>query len=180
MFSTLGDIMMHVEDIMSTSGDFNTFGDIMSISWWVSWIMSTLADVQYIGIFNRKWKVFTNLLPHMHHDIPTMYWTSSDVFIISLNALMISFDVLMVSPNVLMVFPRCTKHLLMYGTSPMYWTHVIQGDITISFQLAWHIVVTIHNLVIIIILNDYKIASTEIPWRHRINTIWHGLFLNCH
>ena len=33
-------------------------------------IMSTSGDVQYIRVFNRNRKVFTNLLPHMHHDIP--------------------------------------------------------------------------------------------------------------
>ena len=37
--------------------------------------MSTSGDVQYIGVFNRK--VFTNLLPHMHHDIPPMYYSTS-------------------------------------------------------------------------------------------------------
>ena len=31
------------------------------------------------------------------------------------------------------------------------------------FQLARHIVVTINNCGLIIILNDYKIAGTEIP-----------------
>ena len=36
MFSTLGDIMMHVGDIMMHVGD----------------IMSTLGDVLYIGVFN--------------------------------------------------------------------------------------------------------------------------------
>ena len=44
-------------------------------------IMNTLGDAHYIGVFNRNWKVFTHLLPHMHHDIlpiywvPPMYWT---------------------------------------------------------------------------------------------------------
>ena len=95
--------------------------------------MSTSEDVQYIGVFNRNWKDFIKLLPHMYHDtlrctehppmyswypphsswIPPMYWTSPDV-------LMISPDVLMVSPDVLNT-PRCTEH------PPMYWTHIIQG-----------------------------------------------------
>ena len=47
VFSTSGDIMMHVGDTMSTSG-----------------------DVQYIGVFKINWKAFINLLPHIHHDIP--------------------------------------------------------------------------------------------------------------
>ena len=38
MFSTSGDIMIHVGDTMSTLGD----------------IMSTSGDVQYIGVFNRN------------------------------------------------------------------------------------------------------------------------------
>ena len=49
---------------MSTSGDImSTSGDIMSTS----------GDVQYIGVFNRNWKDFIKLLPHMYHDIPPMY-----------------------------------------------------------------------------------------------------------
>ena len=35
--------------------------------------------------------------------------------------------------------------------------------VTISFQQAWHIVITINNLGLIIILNDYKIDGAEIP-----------------
>ena len=45
MFSTSGDIMMHVRDTLSTSGDaMSTLEDIMSTS----------GDVQYIGVFNRN------------------------------------------------------------------------------------------------------------------------------
>ena len=36
-------------------------------------IMSTLRDVQYIGVFNKNQKSFMNLLSHMNHDIPPMY-----------------------------------------------------------------------------------------------------------
>ena len=67
--------------------------------------------------------------PHIHHDIPLMYWTSS-------NVLMISPDVLMISPQCthdipfmywtppdVLNIPRCTEHL------PMYWTHIIQGEV---------------------------------------------------
>ena len=57
-------------DIMSTSGDIlSTLGNIMST---LDDTMSTLGDVQYIKVFNRNWKVFINLLPHMYH-IPLMY-----------------------------------------------------------------------------------------------------------
>ena len=54
--STSGDIMSTSGDIMSTSGGYHEY----------------IGDVQYIGLFNRIRKVFTNLLPHMHH-MPPMY-----------------------------------------------------------------------------------------------------------
>ena len=75
-------------DTMSTSGVFSTSGGYhdacggipwvhQGISWcmWgITWVhrgmFSTSGDVQYIGVFTRNWKVFTNLLPYMHHDIP--------------------------------------------------------------------------------------------------------------
>ena len=34
--------------------------------WHVGDIISTLGDVQYIGVINRNWKAFVTL----HHDIP--------------------------------------------------------------------------------------------------------------
>ena len=46
MFSTVGDIMINVEDILSTVGVFSTVGDIMST---VGVILSTVGDVQYRG-----------------------------------------------------------------------------------------------------------------------------------
>ena len=50
---------------MSTSGNVQYIGgDIMTT---LGDIMSTSGDVQYNRGFQ---KVFTNLLPHMHHDIP--------------------------------------------------------------------------------------------------------------
>ena len=77
---------VHRGDTMSTRGiSWVHRGDIMSIS----------GDVQYIGVFNRNWKDFIKLLPH----IPPMYWTSLDV---------------------LMISPRCT-----HGIPPMYWTSLM-------------------------------------------------------
>ena len=79
-------------------------------------IMSTSGDVQYIGVFNRNWKDFIKLLPHMYHDIPPMYWTS---------------------PHVLMISPRCTHGIPpMYWTSPMYWTQIVQGGFTFVLNLG--------------------------------------------
>ena len=138
----IGGCSVQWRDTMSTSGGYHEH--IGGISWahrgmfstsgipWVHqgipWvhrgdIMSTLGDVQYIGVFNRDWKVFTNLLPHMHHDIPPMYWTSS-------NVLMISPNVLMVSPNVLNI-PWCTHDIphMHHDIPPMYWTLRCTHDI---------------------------------------------------
>ena len=90
-----GVLWVHRGDIMSTSGDVQ----YIRVD-----IMSTSGDVQYIGVFNRNWKDFINLLPHMHHAIPrctehpTMYsWYP---------------------PDVLMVSPKCTEHLPMYSWYP--------------------------------------------------------------
>ena len=152
-----GDIMRG--DIMSTSGGYHEYiggiswvhrGDIMSTSGGISWVhrgmFSTSGDVQYIGVFNRNWKDFIKLLPHMYHDIPPMYWTSPDVLMISPrcthgippmywtspDVLMVSPhvhhdippmywtspDVLMISPRCTHGIPRCTEHPPMYWTSP--------------------------------------------------------------
>ena len=114
MFSTLGRYHEYIGDIMSTSG-----------------------DVQYIGVFNRNWKVFTSLLPDMYHDITPMYWTSPDVLMISPDVLMVSPwcihgiplmhwtspDVVMISPHMYHDIPQCTEHPPMYSWyPPMYWT----------------------------------------------------------
>ena len=116
-------------DTMSTLGRYHEY--IEGISLVHRGMFSTSRDVQYIRDFNRNWKVFTNLLPHMHHyiprcthdiprcthdipevlmispwcthGIPPMYWTSPDV-------LMISPACIMVSPTCIMVSPRCTEH----------------------------------------------------------------------
>ena len=99
--STSGDIMSTSGDIMSTSGGYHEYTGGCSVHWGM---FSTL------GFSNRNWKVFTNSLPHMHHDTPLMYWTS---------------------PDVLMIFPRCTHDIphmhhdiphMHYDIPPMYWT----------------------------------------------------------
>ena len=46
VFSTMGDIMINVGDILSTVGVFSTVGDIMST---VRVILSTMGNVQYHG-----------------------------------------------------------------------------------------------------------------------------------
>ena len=132
----IGGCSVHQRDTMSISGDIQYIGGLPWVHQGISWVhwqmVSTLGDVQYIGVFNRNWKEFIKLLPHMYNDIPLMYWTSS-------NVLMISQDVLMVSlqctehpgsthdippmyswypPNVLMISPLCTEHPPMYWTSP--------------------------------------------------------------
>ena len=48
VFSTMGDIMMRVGDILSTMGDFSTMRDSM-INVGDSDILSTVGDVQYYG-----------------------------------------------------------------------------------------------------------------------------------
>ena len=62
---------------MSTWGMFSTSGGyheyIGGYHEYIGDIMSTSGDVQYIGVFNRNWKDFIKLLPHMYHDIPPMY-----------------------------------------------------------------------------------------------------------
>ena len=90
-----------------------------------------MGDVQYIGVFNINSKVFINLLPHMHHDVPwcTEYppvyswyppqcthgipWCTHDI------------------PQCTYVILRCTEHPPMYSWYPpdvlmaspqMYWT----------------------------------------------------------
>ena len=64
-------------------------------------------------------------IPRCTHGIPPMYWTPPDVLMISLRC---THDIpLMYSwypPDVLNT-PRCTEH------PPMYWTHIIQGDVAV-------------------------------------------------
>ena len=76
--------------------------------WGIPWVhqgmFSTLGDAQYLGVFNRNWQVFTNLLPHIHHDIP---WCTE-------HPLMYSWY----PPDVLMASPRCTERPPMYSWYP--------------------------------------------------------------
>ena len=148
------------EDNMSTSGGYHEYIGGCSVHQGISWCMWGYHEyikgyheyirgiyeyirriswvhrgiLQYTEVFNRNWKVFTNLLPHMHYDFPhctehtpmyswyslmyswypPMYWTS--------------VDVLMISPTCIMISPRYTEHPL------MYWTHIIQGDSFFSCQ----------------------------------------------
>ena len=152
VFSSLG---IHRGDIMIR-------GDTMSTSGGISWvhrgdIMSTSGDVQYIGVFNRNWKDFIKLLPHMYHDIPPMYWTSPDVLMISPRCThgippmyWTSPDVLMVSPTFIMISPWCTEHPPMYlwyppdvlmvsprctEHPPMYWT---SPDVLNTHYTGWY------------------------------------------
>ena len=128
---------VHRGDTMSTSGRYHEYIGGFSVHWGIPWCMwgipclhrgmfstlgdfSTLRDVQYNGVFNRNWKVFTNLLPHMHHDIPrctehpSMYsWYPPDVLNI---------------PGCTHDMPRCTEH------SPMYW---ISPDILNTHYTGW-------------------------------------------
>ena len=159
---------VHQGDIMSPSGGVEYIRGISWCMWGISWVhlgcsvhrgiswciwgipwihwgmFSTSGGYhEYIGVFNRNWKVITNLLPHMHHDIPPMYWTSP----------MYSWY----PPRCTHGIPRCTEHPPMYSWypptwswyppdvlntpsvltisppmyswyPPMYWTHIIQGD----------------------------------------------------
>ena len=141
---------VHRRDTMSTLGDVQYIGGVpwvhRGIPWvhrGISWvhqgdIMSTSGDVQYIRVFNRNWKDFIKLLPHMYHDIPPMYWTSPDVLMIFPDVLMVSLrftehppmyswyppTFIMISswctehPQCTHDIPRCTEHPLMYWTSP--------------------------------------------------------------
>ena len=68
---------VHWGDIMSTSGDTT----------------STLGDVQYIGVFNRNWKVFTNLLPICVMISPSV-----------LNIPQCTYDI----PTCILISPQCT------------------------------------------------------------------------
>ena len=153
MFSTSGGYHEHIGgipwahrgDTMSTSGVFSTSGGyhdacggyheyIGGCSVHRRDTVSTLGGYhEYIGVFNRNWKVFTNLLPHMHHDIsrcthdiplmyswyppmnswyPLMYWTPPYVLMISP---LCTHDILPIyswyPPDVLNI-PRCTEHAI--------------------------------------------------------------------
>ena len=52
VFSTVGNIMSTVRDILSTVGVFSTMGDIMST---MGVILSTVGDVQYCGGCSVPW-----------------------------------------------------------------------------------------------------------------------------
>ena len=151
--STSGDTMSTSGDTMSTSGDVQYIGGIS----WCMWgdTMSTSGDVQYIrGISWYMWG--SNLIKSFQFLLKTpMYWTFPDVLMISPRCThdilpMYSWyppNVLMVSPrcthgispmywtphDVLMISPRCTHGIPpMYWMPPMYWTHIIQGDTSMS------------------------------------------------
>ena len=162
-----GDIMIRVGDTMSTWGMFSTSGGYHVYIGGISWvhrgdIMSTSGDVQYIGVFNRNWKDFIKLLPHVYHDIPPMYWTSPDVLMISPRCThgippmyWTSPDVLMVSPHihhdippmywtspdVLMIssdvlnIPRCTEHTLYRVDSIPFLGHPVHGNYLEQFRI---------------------------------------------
>ena len=66
--------------------------------------------------FQCKSEAFINLLSHMNHDIPPMYWTPLMYW---------TPPMYWTSPNVLNIF-QCTEHPLMYST------HIMQGE---SFQI---------------------------------------------
>ena len=129
-----GDTMSILGDAMSTSGDTMSTSGIPWVHRGISWvhrgIMSTSGGIQYVGVFNINWETFVTLLPHMHHDILPMYWTSPNVLMISPRCTHgISPMYSWYAPDVLMVSPRCTEH------PPMYWTHIIQGDLTRPYQI---------------------------------------------
>ena len=71
--------------MFSTSGVFSTLGDIMS----------TLGDVQYIGV---------DIMMHVGEQGDK----SLSIYIENPNVLMISLTCIMISPNVLMISPQCT------------------------------------------------------------------------
>ena len=78
---------------MSTSGDGQyTGGNHVHVGGYHVYIGGCSVQQR----FQYKWKAFINLLPHMHHDIRPMYWTS---------------------PDGLMISPRCTHDIpLIYST----------------------------------------------------------------
>ena len=151
--------------VFSTSRGYHEY--IGGISWVHRRMFSTFGNVQYIEVFNRNWKDFIKLLPHMYHDILPMYWTSPDVLMISPRCThdippmyWTSPDVLNI-PRCIMVSPRCTEHPPMYSWyppmyswyppdvlntprctehPPMYWTHIIQGDCDIQKKFTWGVI----------------------------------------
>ena len=117
MFSTSGDtmstwgiswvhqgyIMMHVRE----QGD-KAFQFILKTPMYWTPLGVLMISPTCIMIFSQctehPWS--THDIPHMHHDIPPMYWTP----------LMYSWyppDVLMISPRCTRGIPRCTEHTLM-------------------------------------------------------------------
>ena len=137
---------VHRGDIMSTLGDVQYIGGISWYVWGIPWVhrgyheyiggiswvhrgmFSTWGDVQYIGVFNRNWKDFIKLLPHIIMislrctEHPPMYsWYPPDVLIVSLRCTehppMYSWyppTFIMIPPDVLNI-PRCTHDI-----PPMY------------------------------------------------------------
>ena len=155
----IGGISWVHRGLFSTSGDImSTSGDIISTSGGISWVHRGWYH-EYIGVFSRNWKTFIDLLPHMRHDIAPMYYTSPDVFMISPRR---THDIPPMyswyPADVLMVSPRCTEHPPTYSWytpmyswyppdvlntlpctehPPMYWIHIIQGDLC-SFSITKH------------------------------------------
>ena len=125
---------VHRRDIMCTSGGYHEYIGGCSVQWRDT--MMHLGEYhEYIGGFSvrqrdtmihveryhdsyggkpcvhrgfqYKPKAFINLLPHMNHDIPSMYsWYTSDV----LNMPQCTHDI----PHVNHEFLRRTEHTLMY------------------------------------------------------------------
>ena len=96
MFSTSGDIMMHVgEQVDKNLSIFIENPNVLNIP-------RCTHDIPRCT--------------HGTHGIPPMYWTSPDVLMVSPTCIMIS-PMYWTSPDVLMISPLCT-----YGSPPMYWT----------------------------------------------------------
>ena len=121
----IGGCSVHRRDTMSTSGGYHEYiGGIGGISWYMwgdeyggiqyiggcsvppEFIMISLRCTEHPPMYSWMYSWYpsdvlniprcTHGIPHVHHDIPPMYWTS---------------------PDVLMISPWCT-----HGIPPMYWT----------------------------------------------------------
>ena len=128
MFSTLGDIMMHVGDTMSTLGDVQYIRGyheyIGGYHEYIGGIMSTsgfsieIERIYQVTPPNASWyplwctehpPMYSWYSPRFTHGISLMYWTSPNVH--------------MVSPHIHNDIPWCTEHAPMYSWyPPMYWT----------------------------------------------------------
>ena len=105
--STTGDTM-HAGGYHKYIGRYLIHWGIPWVHWGISWvhlgdIMSTSGDVQYIGVFNRNWKVFTNLLPTcimISPDVLNIPWCTHDI------------------PQCTHGIPQCTEHPPMYSWYP--------------------------------------------------------------